>query len=116
MGKKQNQGDSTICSYKKYKHDIEILGEKNLWKRFIKQMVTKKSAVWQHYIRQNVIQSKKKSFKRNKDGIFHILKRYSCLGNYNIDPNGANKLPELHKARTGTRTKKNKIHNAKGRF
>ena len=28
MGKKQNQGDSTICSYKKYKHDIEILGEK----------------------------------------------------------------------------------------
>ena len=64
----------------------------------------------------NSKQKKKKSFKRNKDGIFHILKRYSCLGNCNIDPNGANKLPELHKARTGTSTKKNKIHNAKGRF
>ena len=81
-------------------------------------MVTKKPAVWQHYIRQNVIQSKKKkkSFKRNKDGIFHILKRYSCLGNCNIDPNGANKLPELHKARTGTSTKKNKFTMLKGDF
>ena len=58
----------------------------------------------------------KKCFKRSKDGIFHILKRYSCPGNYNIDPNGAKKLPELHKTRTGTNTKKNKIHNAKGRF
>ena len=31
MGKKQNQGDSTICSCKKYKQDVEInLREKNL--------------------------------------------------------------------------------------
>lgn len=30
---KQNQGDSTICSYKKYKHDVERnLGEKSLKK------------------------------------------------------------------------------------
>ena len=67
MGKKQNQGDSTICSCKKYKQDVEInLREKNLWKRFIEQMVTKNPAVWQHYIRQNIIQSKKNASREAK--------------------------------------------------
>lgn len=40
--------------------------------------------------------AKKKRSKETKRIIFHILKRCNYPGNYNINPNGVKKLPELH--------------------
>lgn len=96
----------------------EILGEKKPSKKIYKTDGNKKtSSVTTLYQTKQNSKQKEKGIKRNKEDIFQSLKRCNYPGNYNMNPNVTSKLPELHKARTGTSTKKRrKFTTLKGDF